>query len=292
MNLPTSTPGEPDPGRGVVPPTFTPAGDPAFNPASTVAASHGSAGVVGGDPSATEAEPGAESGEERPGAAEELAEWKARLRYDFERWLSTVEALPEETDPGTEEDAPPDLYSFFEQLAVLNAESRRANRRTAETLSQWGETLGRFGAELGRVSELAARSLAAGGSADQLTRGHCLALIEVLDRLHRLEAAFARPPARSWWARDQAWRAAWENQRQAFRIVTDHVETLLRQADVFRLDTMGQPFDPLRMAAVAADPTSAHPPQTVLEELNRGYRRGDEVLRVAQVRIAIAPRPS
>jgi hypothetical protein len=276
----------------VVPPASAPAGDPAFNPDSTVANPRGAVSDAGSDNPAPEAEFETESEEETRVAAEELAEWKARLRYDFERWLSTVEAIPEEAEPGPEEDAPPDLYSFFEQLAVLNAESRRAHRRTAETLSQWGETLGRFGAELGRVSELAARSLAAGGSADRLARGHCLALIEVLDRLHRLEGAFARPPARSWWARDQAWRAAWENQRQAFQIVTDHVETLLRQEGVFRLDTVGQLFDPLRMAAVAADPTSAHPPQTVLEELNRGYRRGDEVLRVAQVRIAIAPRPS
>jgi molecular chaperone GrpE len=230
-----------------------------------------------------------EEEEETDDRAGELADWKARLRYDFERWLSTVDEVPESEDTGFEDDPPPDLYSFFEQLAVLNTESRRGNRRTAETLSQWGEALVRFEAELGRVRELATQSLAVGGGADRLSRTHCLALVEVLDRLHRLGAALARTPARAWFGRDRAWRKAWENQRQAFHIVSDHLEALLRKEGVTRLDTLGKPFDPLRMAAVAAEPTAEHPPQTVLEEIARGYLWGGEVLRVAQVKTAVPP---
>jgi molecular chaperone GrpE len=232
---------------------------------------------------------GTESDGEIEEGAGGLPDWKARLRHDFEQWLDTVDEAPGIEDPDLGDETPPDLYSFFEQLAALNMESRRGNRRTTETLSQWGEALTRFEGELGRVRDLATQSLAAGGGADRLSRPHCLALVGVLDRLQRLGAAFAQTPARGWFGRDDAWRKTWENQRQAFHIVTDHLETLLRKEGVARLDTLGKPFDPLRMIAVATESTAAQPPLTVLEEIARGYLWGGELLRVAQVKIAIAP---
>src|SRR5205085_8425228 len=77
-----------------------------------------------------------------------LSDWKEALRRDFERWLATMEEIPAEENepPGEVED--PDLYSFYEQLAVTTSESRKGNRRTAEALSQWGEILGRFDGDI------------------------------------------------------------------------------------------------------------------------------------------------
>lgn len=220
---------------------------------------------------------------------EPVAHWKSRLRYDFERWLTTVDEVPglDETEPEPEE--PPDLYAFFEQLAVLNTESRRANRRTAESLSQWTEAFARFEGQLDRVRELAAQSLAARGPAEGLSRAHCLALVEILDRLQRIALAFARTPARPWLGGDTAWRRAWESQRQALAIVTDHFEALLRKEGVARIETLGKPFDPHQMTAVAVEATRQQPPQTVIEETARGYLRNGELLRAAQVKLAIAP---
>lgn len=225
-----------------------------------------------------------------PTAAEELADWKSRLRYDFERWLCSLSEIPPCSEADEAADEPPDLYAFFEQLAILNTESRRSNRRTAEALSQWGEALLRFGADLDRVRELATQTLSR-GNAERLSRAHCLALVELLDRLQRLTAAFAQTPPRRWFGRDRAWRQAWETHRQAFRIVTDHFEALLREEGVTALDTFGQPFDPQRMSALAVEATDRRPPQTVLEEVTRGYLWNGELLRPAQVRIAV-PRPN
>ena len=130
----------------------------------------------------------------------ELAGWKAALRWDFERWLASVDEIPED---GFEEagPAPPDLYSFYAQLAAANAESRKANRRTAEAISQWGETLSRFDTSLAPLRETISQltlAQAKEGKEGQMSRTHCLALVELLDRLERIAKAFllnARPAA-------------------------------------------------------------------------------------------------
>ncbi len=242
------------------------------------------------DPDA-DADADADAEAEAEAVASELAAWKQQLRFEFERWLSALNDIPGPDDPDLDPAEAPDLYAFFEQLAVLSTESRRSNRRAAEAFSQWGEALQRLETEFNRVRELATTSLAARGPGEALARSHCLALIEILDRLHRLQAAFAQPPPARWLARDGPWRRAWTTQHQAFGIVTDHLEGFLRQEGVTRLEVVHRVFDPCRMAAVAVDAHSSHPPQTVLEEITRGYLWRGELLRAAQVKISL-PGPS
>lgn len=218
-----------------------------------------------------------------------LADWKEALRADFEDWLGALEAVPESEE--TPEEAP-DLYSFFEQLAAANTESRKANRRTAEAISQWGETLARFDSSLEPLRESVAQLTAAQPKAGELSRPHCLALVELLDRLQRIARAFRSPPPqkRSWWPhRPSAWPKAWETQHQAFEIVLSHLEGLLKKEGVTRLEVLGQPFDPSFMTAVAVEPEANCPAQTVLEELAPGYRRQGELLRPAQVKVSRKP---
>ena len=221
----------------------------------------------------------------------ELADWKADLRRDFEDWLAALDEIPEPDEPaGDDAGEAPDLYSFYEQFAAASAESRKANRRTAEAMSQWGETLARFESGLQPLRETAAQLLAAQPKTGELARPHCLMLVELLDRLHRQMRALASPPAgkRSWWSAgdDTAWRNAWEAQRQALGILVSHLEGWLAKEGVARIDTDGQPFDPALMMAVALEPDATRPPQTVLEELTAGYLRRGELLRPAQVKVS------
>ncbi|MSU62589.1 MAG: nucleotide exchange factor GrpE [Pedosphaera sp.] len=219
----------------------------------------------------------------------ELADWKSSLRRDFEAWLDSLEEI-HELDAGlAAANAPegPDLYSFYEQLAASNTETRKNNRRTAEAFSQWGETLTKFDADLRLLREQLARQPVA--TEDALPRSWCLALVEIVDRLQRLAVAFAASPPKMWWGGDGPWRKAWATQRQGFIILLGHVETLLKQADLTRIATLHEPFDPATMAAVASVPNSQHPPQTVLEEVAPGYRLNGDLLRVAQVKVAASP---
>ena len=216
-------------------------------------------------------------------------DWKERLRQDFERWLATInEAAASELEaaPAMPE---PDLYAFFEQLASANVENRKANRRTAEALSQWGDTLVRFDGDLRQLREHLDELESAPPEAEDMPRATCLSLVEILDRMHRLAAAFRQSPPKSWWGSDAAWRQAWNNQRQGFDILISHLETLLKQEGITRLETLGKPFDPALMVAVAAEPATEYPPQTVIEEIAAGYLRHGELLRVAQVKVSLNP---
>jgi molecular chaperone GrpE (heat shock protein) len=216
-------------------------------------------------------------------AAAEPAGWKDALRPDFEAWLATVDQIPEMAG---EEREDPDLYSFFEQVAIANTETRRANRRTAEAFSQWGDTLDRFNADLRFFREQLSRIEQSQPEPDSLPRSYCLALVEFLDRLHRLALAFADPPALRWWQRaNRAWKQAWETQRDAFEILTGHLEALLEREGIARIDCLGRVFDPTIMAASAAGPDPQHEDNTVIEEFAPGYVRRGEVLRPAQVKV-------
>jgi molecular chaperone GrpE (heat shock protein) len=221
--------------------------------------------------------------------ADELAEWKAALRSDFESWLETLDQIPEIDSEELEGDETPDLFSFHQQLAIANTEARKANRRAAEAFSQWGETLARFESQLAPLRESAAQLAIVQSKENELPRAYCLLQVEFLDRMHRLAKAFASSPQKkSWWTGNHsAWRQAWETQRQGFTILLSHMEELLKKEGVTRIEAEGQPFDPTVMTAVAAVPDANRPAQTVLEEITPGYRRRGELLRPAQVKVSV-----
>lgn len=213
-----------------------------------------------------------------------LEAWKDAMRSAFEEWLESIEQVPalDEEERGVTD--APDLYSFYSELAAATAENRKSNRRTAEAFSQWGDTLLRFETDVRQLREHLAR-IPATGSPDDLPRGHCLALVEMLDRLIRITAAFGKTPARTWWGSDTEWRAAWENQRQAFAILQGHLEALAQTSGITRMKVEGELFDPSRMVATATEDDPRHPGQFVLEQLMPGYIFRGQVLRPAQVKV-------
>ena len=239
------------------------------------------------DPSDT---PETNAGDLPDDSAAELSDWKDSLRHDFEDWLAGLDEIPA-TDiaEGSPTEAP-DLYDFHQQLAAANAEARKANRRSAEAISQWGDTLARFEGTLAPLRETVAVLAAAQPKEGRMARPHCLIMVELLDRMHRIARAFQAPPKGHWWQGDDTlWRKAWETQRQGFNILVSHLEELLKKEGVTRIDTLGQPFDPAVMTAIAAESDATRPPQTVLEELAAGYHRHGELLRPAQVKVSRQP---
>lgn len=240
-----------------------------------------------------------EEGYEEEDEEGDAADWKDALRHDFEAFLAETDELPDDLETAQDDpDDAPDLYSFYEQFAAAGAEARKANRRTAEAISQWGETLARFENGLQPLRESVAQLAAAQPKAARMSRAHCLVLIELLDRLHRIARAFESPPAlpppakRSWFGpsaspgNDDAWRQLWTSQHQALNILKSHLDGMLEKEGVVRRPSLGQPFDPSTMMAVAAEADSSRPPQTVLEEITSGYVRDGEPLRVAQVKVS------
>jgi molecular chaperone GrpE (heat shock protein) len=218
------------------------------------------------------------------GNTSELDAWKQQLRQQFESWLESLEHMPEIEE---HTDAP-DLYSLYEELTALRNETRKGNRKSAEVFSQFGESVDRFQDEISRLREQLSRIESARGDKQALPRSYLLALVELVDRMRRLGAAFERPPRPGRFAflnPDGPWRKAWANWQHGFSILITHFEKLLEQAGVQRLNTIGTTFDPVTMLAVAAIAPNGRPLNVVVEEVAPGYSWRDEVLRPAEVKI-------
>ena len=66
----------------------------------------------------------------------------------------------------------------------------------------------------------------------------------------------------------------------------------LRDAGVDPIESVGASFDPRLHEAVATVPSDGVEPGTVVGEVRRGWRLGDELLRPAQVTVAAGPEES
>jgi molecular chaperone GrpE len=224
-------------------------------------------------------------------------DWKKALRQKFEEWLAKQ---PDEAPAASETEPNPDIYSFYEQLAILSSESKRSNRRTAEAMSQWSGMLATVQGSLQSLQEAIGEEETRAEKPVDLP-SHCLLVAELLDRINRIAKALETVPNTSWWGSQAAWRQAWERQRQAVRIVQGHVLSLL---DTLGVDVVGKSesgaspveangtFDPQTMVAVEAEENPNYPDHTVLEVLAPGYILGDKLLRPAQVKVSRQPKIS
>jgi molecular chaperone GrpE len=77
--------------------------------------------------------------------------------------------------------------------------------------------------------------------------------------------------------------------REGIDLIRESMLTVLNQHQVVPIPTQGQPFDPNQMNALGQQPNTTVPPNTVVQEVVRGYRWQDRMLREAQVIVAAAP---
>jgi molecular chaperone GrpE len=75
---------------------------------------------------------------------------------------------------------------------------------------------------------------------------------------------------------------------EGVQLVLRQFMTSFERLDVFPIDAQGQPFDPNLHEAISQLETDEHPPGTVVQVLQRGYRAGDRLLRPSLVVVAKA----
>lgn len=73
---------------------------------------------------------------------------------------------------------------------------------------------------------------------------------------------------------------------EGIKAVYRRLLTLLEQQKVEPIRSLGEAFDPRIHEAIDSSPSDQYQPGTVIEEIQRGYRRGDDLLRPARVRVA------
>lgn len=79
-----------------------------------------------------------------------------------------------------------------------------------------------------------------------------------------------------------------EKVKESFDLVHKQVTETLTKLGLEEIDTQGKEFDPNFHEAVMQTPTSEHPENTIINELQKGYKIGDKVLRASLVNVATA----
>jgi molecular chaperone GrpE len=100
-------------------------------------------------------------------------------------------------------------------------------------------------------------------------------LLPALDDLHRVLEHAPDDVDESW--------------RKGLELAVQKIEDVLRAQGLTPIEAVGTQFDPSLHEAVGSEETKEHPEDTVLQELRRGYRLHDRVVRPALVRVARRP---
>ena len=80
-----------------------------------------------------------------------------------------------------------------------------------------------------------------------------------------------------------------ESLAQGVRAVERQLRQVLESQGVMRIAAQGERFDPEVHEALVSEPSEEHEEDTVIGELEPGYRMGDKVIRPARVRVAKKP---
>lgn len=76
--------------------------------------------------------------------------------------------------------------------------------------------------------------------------------------------------------------------KDSFDLVCNQMKDTLKKIGLDVIETEGKEFDPNFHEAVMQTPTSEYPEGTIINELQKGYKIGDKVLRASLVNVATA----
>ena len=76
--------------------------------------------------------------------------------------------------------------------------------------------------------------------------------------------------------------------RSGVELIRKHLLDLLKRRGVEPLEVVGEVFDPSWHEAIANEPAEGRPDGQITEEIRRGYRIGQKLLRPAMVKVAKA----
>jgi len=86
---------------------------------------------------------------------------------------------------------------------------------------------------------------------------------------------------------DEYAKASWI---EGITLIERKLKSILANLQVSPIEALGQPFDPNLHSALLMDHSDEYPPGTVMEELQKGYRLADRVLRPTIVKVSNGPK--
>ncbi len=164
----------------------------------------------------------------------------------------------------------PSATQLLAQVEELRASLDAAQQEAGENRAGWQRAAADFANFKRRTEQEREATL---GLANEILLLKVLALADDFDR-----AMAAVPP-----------ELAGNSWLEGIGAIDRKLRQLLESEGVTPIQAVGQPFDPREHEAVVQEETSRAPDDTVLNELQRGYRLRDRVLRPALVSVARNP---
>jgi molecular chaperone GrpE len=156
------------------------------------------------------------------------------------------------------------------ELEALREELAQAQSQAAEYLDGWQRARAEFTNYKRRVE----------AERDEIRRvGNEALLLKLLPVVDDFERAFRTIP-------QELANVPWMN---GINMIFRKLQAILESENVTPIEAAGQPFNPLLHEAVMQEETVEHPDEHVIEEIQRGYRLGERVLRPAMVKVASNP---
>jgi molecular chaperone GrpE len=159
-----------------------------------------------------------------------------------------------------------------------------------------------FDLERSRNEQLQTTAITANANDD---RGLCKELLSVMDDLDRTiaynqaqiaAALHPKPSEVSIWRKlffgspkpilNTSLMTALTSTQEGIEMIRRSLLTLLRQRQITPIVALGQPFDSECMYAISQQESDSIPANHIMQEVVRGYRIGDRILREAQVIVA------
>lgn len=215
--------------------------------------------------------------------------WKTKLEENFQIWISKLEEEPNRIEP--EMETSPDLFSFYAELSALRSEIHRRAKRDHDAYTNIKETLSQFDETLRTLAREQLKQASASYSLqtqEARMRSFLRSVIDLYERFKRIEEKLQTPPAKRPFFSASKWRSSWNSLKEGFAILEEHFQKLLNHEGIRRINCKGKPFDPNSMQAVDFELIDTVEPNTVLEELSGGYYYQKNVLKYAEVKVAVA----
>ncbi len=182
----------------------------------------------------------------------------------------TTDGVPQQPQPAEEMAAEAPVAIAANELDTLRGELDEAARRAEEYLDLLKRTRADFANYRRRVDEEQAQR------ARDANQGLIVKLLPILDDFERALASASPEERELSWA-------------QGVQLIERNLRGVLASEGVERIQAEGAEFDPWEHEAVSRVPTSDVPEGRVLQVVRPGYRRGERVIRPAQVIVAARP---
>lgn len=216
----------------------------------------------------------------------EMQPWKTRVLEDFKAWLSEV---PDQAPPALSVTPDTcDLYTLLSEFTALKQEIKMQNReqhRTLQALGQITAMTDAYGEVMDHFNEKTRQIAALEHNIRVETEKRTVSyFFDIRDSLVRGRADCPAPVSKKRFFRQPPENL--DNIRDGYDMAIRKFDASLALLDIQPITSTGAVFDPMTMKALESRATAGMEKGRVVETVSGGFKKGDEILRYAQVIVA------